>query len=57
MGKVTHPCGAPDNHLLTVWSPGPANHQYNYFPYIDSGIYLIKGGRPIDAPTAPNCTS
>jgi hypothetical protein len=23
VGKVTHPCGAPDNHLLTVWTPGP----------------------------------
>jgi len=22
VGKLTHPCGAPDNHLLTVWSPG-----------------------------------
>ena len=21
VGKVTHPSGAPDNHLLTVWSP------------------------------------
>ncbi len=50
LGKVTHPCGAPDNHLLTVWTPGPANHQYNYFPYIDSGIYLIKDGQPIDEP-------
>lgn len=50
VGKVTHPCGAPDNHLLTVWSPGPANHQYNYFPYIDGGIYLIKNGQPIDEP-------
>ncbi|MBM3994681.1 MAG: hypothetical protein FJ303_11095 [Planctomycetes bacterium] len=50
LGKVTHPCGAPDNHLLTVWTPGPANHQYNYFPYIDSGIYLIKNGEPIDEP-------
>jgi hypothetical protein len=50
VGKVTHPCGAPDNHLLTVWTPGPANHQYNYFPYIDSGIYLIKDGQPIDEP-------
>lgn len=49
-GKVTHPCGAPDNHLLTVWSPGPANHQYNYRPYIDAGIYLIKDGQPIDEP-------
>lgn len=50
LGKVTHPCGAPDNHLLTVWTPGPANHQYNYFPYIDAGIYLIKDGQPIDEP-------
>jgi hypothetical protein len=25
VGKVTHPSGAPDNHLLTVWSPGPVN--------------------------------
>src|SRR5207248_8297865 len=22
VGKVTHPAGAPDNHLLTVWAPG-----------------------------------
>ena len=22
VGKFTHPSGAPDNHLLTVWSPG-----------------------------------
>jgi hypothetical protein len=50
LGKVTHPCGAPDNHLLTVWTPGPANHQYNYYPFIDSGIYLIKDGQPIDEP-------
>ncbi len=50
MGKVTHPCGAPDNHLLTVWSSGPVNHQYNYYPLIDAGIYLIKDGKPIDEP-------
>src|SRR5262249_12653495 len=25
VGKVTHPSGAPDNHLLTVWSAGPVN--------------------------------
>jgi hypothetical protein len=50
VGKVTHPSGAPDNHLLTVWSPGPANHQYNYPPEIDGGIYLIKGGKAIDEP-------
>jgi hypothetical protein len=50
LGKVTHPSGAPDNHLLTVWTPGPANHQYGYYPLIDGGIYLIKDGQPIDEP-------
>jgi len=50
VGKFTHPCGAPDNHLLTAYTPGPANHQYPSFPTIDSGIYLIKNGKPIDEP-------
>jgi hypothetical protein len=50
VGKFTHPSGAPDNHLLTIWSPGPANHQYTYLPQIDGGIYLIKGGKAIDEP-------
>jgi hypothetical protein len=50
VGKVTHPSGAPDNHLLTIWSPGPANHQYKYLPQIDGGIYLIKDGVPVEEP-------
>jgi hypothetical protein len=50
VGKFTHPAGAPDNHLLTIWSPGPSNHQYTYLPQIDGGIYLIKNGKPIDEP-------
>lgn len=51
VGKVTHPSGAPDNHLLTVWSPGPVNSNNGLKkPLIDSGIYLIKSGRPIDEP-------
>ncbi|HEY7158683.1 MAG TPA: hypothetical protein VH575_32365, partial [Gemmataceae bacterium] len=50
VGKFTHPSGAPDNHLLTIWSPGPANHQYTYLPQIDGGIYLIKDGKTIDEP-------
>jgi hypothetical protein len=50
VGKFTHPSGAPDNHLLTVWSPGPVNHQYTYLPQLDGGIYLIKGGKPIAEP-------
>ena len=28
VGKFTHPSGAPDNHLLTVWSPGSVNQPY-----------------------------
>ncbi|MDA1016281.1 MAG: hypothetical protein O3A00_17720, partial [Planctomycetota bacterium] len=55
VGKFTHPCGAPDNHLLAVWSPGSVNsngsHRKFWFPRIDSGIYLIKHGDPIDEPS------
>ncbi|MGH9362604.1 MAG: hypothetical protein ACRD2T_11875, partial [Thermoanaerobaculia bacterium] len=50
VGKFTHPSGAPDNHLLTVWSPGPVNHQYTFLPQLDGGIYLLKDGKPIDEP-------
>jgi hypothetical protein len=51
VGKVTHPSGAPDNHLLTVWSPGPVNsNNGTKKPAIDSGIYLIKDGKAIDEP-------
>ena len=52
VGKVTHPCGAPDNHLLTVWSPGPGPVGQASRRPIDSGIYLIKDGKPIDEPGA-----
>ena len=56
MGKVTHPSAAPDNDLLTVWSAGPV---YGFsdppgrsfrMPAIDSGIYLIKDGVPVEQP-------
>ena len=50
VGKFTHPAGAPDNHLLTCYTPGPANHQYAHYPMPDGGIYLIKDGKAIDAP-------
>jgi len=50
VGKFTHPSGAPDNHLLTCYTPGPANHQYAHYPMPDGGIYLIKDGKPIDEP-------
>jgi hypothetical protein len=44
VGKFTHPSGAPDNHLLTVYSPGPVNHQYKHLPQVDGGIYLLARG-------------
>jgi hypothetical protein len=50
VGKVTHPSGAPDNHLLLVWSPGPTNHQYTFPPQLDGGIYLLKDGKPARQP-------
>ena len=50
VGKFTHPSGAPDNHLLTIYSPGPVNHQYTHLPQLDGGIYLIKNGAAIEEP-------
>src|SRR5204863_9408403 len=50
VGKFTHPSGAPDNHLLTIYSPGPVNHQYKFLPQLDGGIYLVKGGKPVQQP-------
>jgi hypothetical protein len=51
VGKVTHPSGAPDNHLLAVWSPGPVNSNNGLKkPAIDSGLYLLKDGKVIDEP-------
>ncbi len=51
VGKFTHPSGAPDNHLLTVYSPGPVNHQYTHLPQLDGGIYLLPEGRVIESPS------
>ncbi|MCI0359973.1 MAG: hypothetical protein L0211_15960, partial [Planctomycetaceae bacterium] len=51
VGKVTQPSGAPDNHLLTVWSPGATpNANGPVRADIHAGIYLIKDGKPIDEP-------
>jgi hypothetical protein len=50
VGKFTHPSGAPDNHLLTVYSPGPVNHQYTFLPQLDGGIYLCKSGQIVNQP-------
>jgi hydrazine synthase alpha subunit-like protein len=48
VGKFTHPSGAPDNHLLTAWAPGGV-HGHNT-DLMDSGLYLIKSGEPLDEP-------
>ncbi len=50
VGKVTHPSGAPDNHLLCCYSPGPVNHQYTFLPQLDGGIYLTKNGEVVEEP-------
>ncbi len=50
-GKFTHPSGAPDNHLLTCYSPGPINSQNSLkLPVVDGGIYLLKSGQPVEEP-------
>jgi len=51
VGKFTHPSGAPDNHLLTVYSPGPVNHQYRHLPQLDGGLYLLKHGEIVEEPS------
>jgi hypothetical protein len=53
MGKVTHPSGAPDNHLLCVWAtPGQGSDKAERGnPHgFDSGIYLIRNGEPVEHP-------
>jgi hypothetical protein len=52
VGKFTHPSGAPNNDLLVVWTPGPANNQSRPtpLPYYDAGLYLIPGGITVTNP-------
>ncbi len=49
-GKVTHPSGAPNNDVLVVWTPGPANSldRPTRVPTFDAGIYLIRNGVAVD---------
>jgi hypothetical protein len=49
-GLVTHPSGAPDNHLLTTWSL-PWDAQDQSVPTYDAGIYLLKSGLAINHPS------
>ncbi|MGE3803734.1 MAG: hypothetical protein AB7K24_03560, partial [Gemmataceae bacterium] len=56
IGKVTHPCGAPNNDLLVGWTLGPiggssgAVRDYMHPKVMDSGICLIKGGKETREP-------
>jgi len=54
VGKFTHPCAAPNNDLLVVWTAGPANNlnRPDPTPYNDAGLYLIPGGNIINSPSA-----
>jgi len=53
VGKFTHPSAAPNNDLLVVWTPGPANSldRPSPLPYYDGGLYLIPGGNLINGPS------
>lgn len=48
-GKVTHPSGAPNNDMLLVWTPGPANNlkRPTNRPVYDGGLYRLAAGKPI----------
>ena len=48
VGNVTHPAGAPGNHLLTAWAL-PSDAQDQSTPCYDAGLYLLKSGRPINS--------
>ncbi len=52
VGKFTHPSAAPNNDLLVVWTPGPANdlNRPTPLPYYDAGLYVIAGGGIVNSP-------
>lgn len=54
VGKFTHPSAAPENDLLVVWTPGPANDldRPTTIPYYDAGIYIAPGGTVIADPSS-----
>ncbi len=49
VGKFTHPSAAPNNDLLVVWTPGPANdlNRPTTVPYYDAGLYVINNSTPV----------
>jgi hypothetical protein len=53
VGKFSHPSAAPNNDLLVVWTPGPANdlNRPTPVPYYDGGIYLLPGSNITNDPS------
>jgi hypothetical protein len=51
VGKFTHPSAAPNNDLLVAWSGGPVNalNRPTNLPAPDAGLYLMRGGGPINS--------
>jgi hypothetical protein len=52
VGKFTQPSAAPDNDLLVVWTPGPANdlNRPTTIPYYDGGLYVIENSEQVWQP-------
>jgi hypothetical protein len=52
VGKFTQPSAAPDNDLLVVWTPGPANdlNRPTTVPYYDGGLYVINDSAQVWQP-------
>ena len=52
VGKFTQPSAAPNNDLLVVWTPGPANdlNRPTTVPYYDGGLYVIPDSSQIWRP-------
>lgn len=53
VGKFTHPSGAPNNDLLVVWTPGPANdlNRPSTLPFYDAGLYVIPNSTTVTNPS------
>jgi hypothetical protein len=49
-GKFTHPAAALNNDLLVAYSGGPVNalNRPTALPAVDAGLYLIRGGAPVN---------
>ncbi len=52
VGRFTQPSAAPNDDLLVVWTPGPANdlNRPTPLPYYDGGLYLVPGGAVLGSP-------